>query len=234
MKLLNVVTFFFSLFTACHSQNPIIVNLNAEDFKATFEMEGGLLVDVRTNQEVQRGRLKDASVINFYDSNFDKQIAKLQRGKPIFVYCKSGGRSSKVANQLVKLGYQKVYNLSGGVMAWKRAGYSLIEGKIIQGAQSQLVNLDDINELIVKENNFLLDFHTKWCVPCRKLSPIVDEVGKELPDVTVLKVDIDQCESCALQWGIEAVPTLVHFKQGKEVWRHSGLISKLELTQQLQ
>lgn len=234
MKLLNVLTVFLWLFTACHSQNSSIVNLNAEDFKAALEMEGGLLVDVRTHQEVQRGRLEDASVINFYDSNFDKKIAKLQKGKPIFVYCKSGGRSYKAASQLVKLGHQKVYNLSGGVVAWKRAGYSLTEGNIIQGAQSQLVSPDDINELIAKEDNFLVDFHTQWCVPCRKLSPIIDEVGKELPDVTVLKVDIDQCESCALQWGIEAVPTLVHFKQGKEVWRHSGLISKLELTQQLQ
>ena len=80
---------FLWLFTACHSQNSSIVNLNAEDFKAAFEMEGGLLVDVRTHQEVQRGRLEDANVINFYDSNFDKKLPNYRKGNPYLCIVKA-------------------------------------------------------------------------------------------------------------------------------------------------
>ena len=99
------------------------VDLNPLEFKTGMEHESNaVILDVRTPKEVAKGVIPGAKVINFFDSNFNEQINKLDKTKTYFVYCRSGGRSGKACNALQDAGFPKTYNLKGGITAWKKEG----------------------------------------------------------------------------------------------------------------
>jgi thioredoxin 1 len=76
----------------------------------------------------------------------------------------------------------------------------------------------------------IVDFHAAWCSPCKMQTPILKEVATELGDkVRIIKIDVDQNSEIAGKYGIQSVPTLIIFKNGKLVWRQSGVVSKSKL-----
>jgi len=76
----------------------------------------------------------------------------------------------------------------------------------------------------------IVDFHALWCGPCKVQSPILKELAAELGDrVKVIKIDVDQNNAIASQYQIQSVPTLIVFKNGKPIWRQSGVVSKANL-----
>ena len=83
------------------------------------------LIDVRTPDEYKEGHIKDFVNIDFFGSDFETQIKELDKGKPIFLYCRSGNRSQQSQELLIKLGHKDVTDLKGGIDAWMEAGYEL-------------------------------------------------------------------------------------------------------------
>lgn len=77
-----------------------------------------LLLDVRTEKEHAEGHLNNSTLLDYFKPNFEGEIKKLDRDKPIFLYCASGGRSEQAAELLVKLGFSQVYEMKGGYEAW--------------------------------------------------------------------------------------------------------------------
>ncbi|WP_317168323.1 rhodanese-like domain-containing protein [Pelagihabitans pacificus] len=78
------------------------------------------LVDVRTPREFNQGHIKNAINIDFYDStNFERSFGKLDKGKPVYIYCRSGARSQKAAKKLLDMGFSKIFDLKRGYMGWK-------------------------------------------------------------------------------------------------------------------
>jgi thioredoxin 1 len=76
----------------------------------------------------------------------------------------------------------------------------------------------------------VVDFHALWCGPCKAQSPILKEVASELGDrVRVIKIDVDQNNEIASRYQIQSVPTLMIFKNGNLLWKHSGVVSKNQL-----
>ena len=82
------------------------------------------------------------------------------------------------------------------------------------------------SEVLKAEGMVLVDFWATWCGPCRMLSPIVDEVASEHPDVKVGKINVDEQPELAQQFGIMSIPTLLVFKNGEKVQESVGLIPK--------
>ena len=96
-------------------------NLNVNEAKAMIDKGGVTLIDVRTPDEYKGGHIKNAANINVNDANFETSIAKLDKNKPVVVYCAVGGRSSRAADIMVQKGFKNVYNVSGGYNAWSAA-----------------------------------------------------------------------------------------------------------------
>ena len=93
-------------------------SLSARTFQEQSSQAGGIIIDVRTPAEYIQAHIPDAVNIDFYHPDFDRRIAALDRAKTYFVYCKSGMRSSKTLHRLKELGFEKIFNLDGGIIAW--------------------------------------------------------------------------------------------------------------------
>lgn len=90
-------------------------NLSPQEFIAKIKTtKDTQLLDVRTPQEWEAGKIASSNCINIGDATFKQQIEKLNKNKPVFVYCAVGGRSSKAALILQQAGFKYIYNLTGG------------------------------------------------------------------------------------------------------------------------
>lgn len=85
------------------------------------------VVDVRTPEEFNEGHIEGALNINLNDDAFSEQIAKLDKDKTVLVYCRSGKRSSAAANEMLKLGFQQIYDLDGGITNWIQSNNEIVK-----------------------------------------------------------------------------------------------------------
>ncbi len=84
-------------------------------------------------------------------------------------------------------------------------------------------------EVLRSEKPVLIDFFATWCGPCKMLSPIIDQLGEEVRDVKICKVDVDEESGLAAQFGVSSIPTLVLMKEGKLADKRIGGMSKKAL-----
>ena len=76
----------------------------------------------------------------------------------------------------------------------------------------------------------LVDFYATWCAPCKMMHPILENVKSRVGDkARIVKIDVDEQQALAMQYRIQAVPTLMLFKNGQQVWRQSGVVQSNEL-----
>ena len=95
--------------------------------------------------------------------------------------------------------------------------------------------MKSFNELIQSEKPVLVDFFAEWCGPCKIMAPILKEVKEKLDDaVSIIKVDVDKNPQVAALYQIQGVPTMMLFKEGKILWRKSGVMPASELVQVIQ
>ncbi len=106
------------------TEQTSIINekLDCDNFEKGLDRTKVQLIDVRTPNEYAGGHIGNAANININDGSFEQKIAELDKSKPVYVYCASGGRSGKAASYLNSQGFQEVYDLKGGITQWNAEG----------------------------------------------------------------------------------------------------------------
>lgn len=136
MKYLVIFLFALTFLGSCNPKTSDnaevsgkVEEVDAATFKNLIASGNGIVLDVRTPEEVAQGIIPDAYVIDIYQSGFEEKIQSLPKDKEVYVYCASGVRSRQAAEILLNNGFPKVYNLSGGIVDWKKNGFEVVEAK---------------------------------------------------------------------------------------------------------
>ena len=134
MKYLVIFLFALTFLGSCNSKtsdnaeaSAKVEEVDAVTFKNLIASGNGIVLDVRTPEEVAQGIIPDAYVIDIYQSGFEEKLQSLPKDKEVYVYCAVGGRSRQAAEILLNNGFSKVYNLSGGIVDWRRNGFEVVK-----------------------------------------------------------------------------------------------------------
>lgn len=96
------------------------------------------------------------------------------------------------------------------------------------------INKNNFDEALKSEKTVLLDFYASWCGPCRMLSPVVDKIAKENPQYLVGKINVDEEEDLAMQFGVTSIPALFVLKEGKIINQSLGAIPEQKILELLE
>lgn len=188
--------------------------LPANDFEAKLKTtEKPQLIDVRTTGEYGGGHLPSAQNIDFRNVDFRKNIQGLNRSKPVFVYCLSGGRSKAAAQILKEEGFATIYDLQGGWLKWSTS-LKPVEG-VKKTEKGVGLTKREIEVAIAQNEVVVLDFYAQWCAPCLKMMPTVDKLAKELEGkVKFIKVDYEANEALIGTYKVDEIPAFMVYKKG--------------------
>lgn len=114
------MSFLKTLFGAGSAYSDNISVLSTSEFREAISKGKPQLVDVRTTNEYKAGHIKGAKHIDFFkQADFATRFEKFDKTKPMYIYCKSGGRSGQAAKKLAQMGFEEIYDLQGGYMRWR-------------------------------------------------------------------------------------------------------------------
>ena len=224
-----IVTSFLIL--SCRGQeSKKIESVSPETFaKKIKETKNAQILDVRTPEEFASDHIDNAANVNWLADDFVAKSDAYDKSKPVFVYCKSGARSQKASEKLKELGFKTIYTLEGGMLKWNAAGFSKPTTEII-GMSSQ-----EYAKLLNSDKKVLIDFYAEWCAPCKKMTPYLLKMQKELGHkVIIIRLDADKNKTLLSEMKISELPTLLLYENKEVKWKHSGFISEVELKKQLQ
>ncbi len=215
---------------SCRSQQDSTQKLGPDAFEKGIGKADIQVLDVRTSGEYQGGHIKNAMLADWNDrQQFNDRIQYVDKNKPVYVYCLVGSRSAAAAGWMRKNGFKNVLELQGGINAWKRAD------KPLEGAGNEpQMTVEQYWSKIPKDKTVLVDFGAEWCPPCIKMKPVIEEVEKSKDlDFVLVTIDAGVHTDVMKALDIEPIPVFIVYKNGKETWRHQGIVKKEDLKKQL-
>ena len=228
-KILNSTVCLACLFiTSCKAQNT---NLDATAFEKAINTNDSVqILDVRTPGEYTSGHIKNSLLADWNNKEeYNRRIVFVDKTKPVYVYCLAGGRSAAAAKQMREAGYKNVFELSGGINAWKAASKPL-EGK----RNAKQMSIDEFNAAVNSSETVLVDFGAEWCPPCRKMEPVLKSLEtNNAGKFKLVKVDGGNDEAILKVYNVTALPVFIIFKNGKQVWRKDGVVEEKEMADNL-
>lgn len=224
--------FFFNSCSNGQSQSPN-TSLSAKEFdKKINQLPGAPVIDVRTPGEFSKGHLQYAQNIDWNGDDFETEISKLDKTRPVFVYCLSGARSASAADQMRSNGFKEVYELKGGILKWRAANLPETTGAKTKAPGMSKLQFD---AFINSDKLVLVDFYADWCEPCKKMKPYLDEISTTMSDkVSVIRINADNNQQLCKELNIDALPVLQLYKSKNLTWNNTGYVSKEEVLKKLQ
>ena len=209
------------LISCAQTSTNASLTINAAAYKEAITAKNIQVLDVRTAAEFNGGHIKHALQANWLDQKeFTDRTQHLDKNIPVYVYCQAGGRSASAQEALVAKGY-KVVNLEGGMSNWKMNGFP------VDGAGNKVqMRVEDFDKTIAGNKIVLVDIGADWCPPCRKMLPVLETLKqKSAAPFYFLAVDGGEDIEVMKSLKSEGLPTFILFKNGKETWRHEGLVT---------
>lgn len=213
-----------------HAQNTTANAVDPEEFEKGINRSNIQVFDVRTASEFKSGHIKSALQADWTDQpQFTERVKYVDKHKPVYIYCLVGARSAAAAAWMRNNGFETVIELQGGMNAWKKAG------KPVEGSNNEpQMTADQYWAAIPVTKTVLVDFGADWCPPCVRMAPVLKEIlDKKHLDFEFLKIDAGIHTDLMKILKVEPIPTFIIYKNGKETWRKSGIVSKDELKDQL-
>ena len=202
--------------------------MEPKEFSEKLQLENQpQLIDVRSPKEFSDQHLENAKNINWNGDDFEQKVGELDKLKPIYVYCLSGGRSSSASKKLAEMGFKEIYEMYGGIVKWNAFGLAMKSNKTIG------MTLAEYEKLLVSDKKILINFYADWCAPCVKMKPYITKMQKDLKDVTIIRLDADANKTLLTVLKIEELPTLLLYENKEVKWKHLGFISEEDLTKKL-
>lgn len=109
------------------AQEQQLKHVTAAEFNQIISEGNGQLIDIRTPAEYNMGHIKGAIMIDFYAPTFKSKLSELDKNKPVYIYCRSGNRTSHTVSLLQQLGFKEIINLQRGLIDWQRGGFQLTQ-----------------------------------------------------------------------------------------------------------
>lgn len=190
------------------------------------------LIDVRTPGEFENGHIANAINIPIGDKDLDERISKLDKTKPTYVYCLSGGRSADAVEEMRKAGFEHIIEMPGGMMEWR--ANDLPETKGITATTTGMT-MAQYEALLNTDKLVLIDFYADWCAPCKKMEPYLGRMAKEMTDkVLVVRIDADANTALCKALNVAGLPVLKLYRNKQIVWEKNGFTDEQEVMKQLQ
>jgi rhodanese-related sulfurtransferase len=228
MKTTSIIAILSLFILACNAQSQQVVS--PVEFEKGIQSEKIQILDVRTAGEFKSGHIAKALQADWNNpQQFQDRTQHLDKSKPVYIYCLSGGRSNAAAGWLREKGFS-VTELKGGINAWKA------ESKPLEGVGNlkPQMTTEEYNSAVNSHKIVLVDFGAEWCPPCKKMEPVLESLVKEkTAQFRLVKVDGGNDLNLMKWQNVEALPVFIVYKDGKEIWRKQGIVSKEELVAQL-
>ena len=200
--------------------------VDAAEFDKDIQQPGVQVFDVRTAGEFSSGHLPHALQADYTKKEeFKDRVQYLDKKKPVYIYCLSGGRSAAAARWMRENGFANVVELDGGINAWKRAGKQL-EGVAEKKPQ---LSVADYNKAVQAKGYVLTDVGAAWCPPCKQMEPVLEKFFQKHPQVKKVAVDGGNDQDVMKSVDATKLPTFIFYKDGKEVARKQGVMELAEL-----
>jgi rhodanese-related sulfurtransferase len=227
MKLILLLSFCSIFFYACYSQSN--TSLPPSEFKNEISQTDIQILDVRTAGEYQSGHIEHSLLADWNNrGQFMDRIKYVDKKKPVYVYCLSGGRSAAAAKWMRENGYSPVYELQGGINAWKIASLPL-EGS----SNIKQMTMEEYRSQIGNAGLVLVDIGAEWCPPCKKMEPIIEQLQKDLGNkFKLVKVDAGVHTDVMKKLNADEIPVFIIYKNGQEIWRKKGVTELDEFKKQ--
>jgi thioredoxin 1 len=235
MNKLISITLIALLFYSCSTGQTNSVrntNLNITEFSEKIkELPSASIIDVRTQDEYSKGHLHNAINFDWNSMEFEKQIATLDKSKPVLVYCLSSGRSSSAATKMRAIGFQEVYEMQGGIIKWRAANLPETNDS---KKQSEGMSKSQFDHLLNSDKLVLVNFYADWCAPCKKMKPYLNEISTNMSSkIDVIRINADENISLCKELKIDSLPVLQLYKNNKISWEKVGFIGKEEVLKML-
>ncbi|MEV4881748.1 thioredoxin fold domain-containing protein [Chitinophaga ginsengisegetis] len=200
--------------------------VDAAEFDKDIQQPGVQVFDVRTAGEFSTGHLPHALQADYTKKEeFKDRVQYLDKKKPVYIYCLSGGRSAAAAKWMRENGFANVVELDGGINAWKRAGKQL-EGVAEKKPQ---LSVADYNKAVQAKGYVLTDVGAAWCPPCKQMEPVLEKFFQKHPQVKKVAVDGGNDQDVMKSVDATKLPTFIFYKDGKEIARKQGVMELAEL-----
>lgn len=228
-KLCNVFLFVILLSCSISAQKKWV--LPPAEFQQQISVDGSQVLDVRTPEEYAGSHITNSLQADWLvREQFINRVQYLDKSKPVYIYCESGGRSSEAGKWMRNNGFQNVFELQQGMIGWRKQ--NLLSESVARDTQ---MNMAEYDSILKASPVVLIDFGAKWCPPCKKMEPVVEELQRTLSAKFVFtKIDGGIHTDIMQSIKVEELPTFILYKDGKEKWRKTGLVTLEEFKTQIQ